>query len=183
MSPPHDFGAVAVIDGTEVKVTPFRTANIPPPMSMFQLVTEGNVIDVAFGHEDAAIAILHTHGVDLYSWATKNGRRVAPVLAAKSPVPLVGEGQANEVALQIFCSGPGEFSVVSYVLGNEVMLRACVLEGPETVRWTPAETPLPGSISMLCNSSSFFRETETKGSLHSRSGDIVEITGGEVSSE
>ncbi|KAF9047491.1 pol II transcription elongation factor [Panaeolus papilionaceus] len=35
--PPNDSGAVAVIDGSKLLLTPFRSQNVPPPMSSFQL--------------------------------------------------------------------------------------------------------------------------------------------------
>ncbi|ROW12951.1 hypothetical protein VPNG_04655 [Cytospora leucostoma] len=80
LMPPHDHGAVAVIDGRTVKITPFRTANVPPPMAMFEIRTHHTVIDVAFAHDNSTMAILHHNGVDLYEWQTKNGRSSAPRL-------------------------------------------------------------------------------------------------------
>ncbi|GJE98183.1 IkappaB kinase complex IKAP component [Phanerochaete sordida] len=35
--PPNDSGSVAVLDGSQILLTPFRTQNVPPPMSSFQL--------------------------------------------------------------------------------------------------------------------------------------------------
>ncbi|KAI0686278.1 Elongator complex protein 1 [Cytidiella melzeri] len=35
--PPHDSGTVAVLDGSSILLTPFRTQNVPPPMSSYQL--------------------------------------------------------------------------------------------------------------------------------------------------
>ncbi|KAI0090814.1 pol II transcription elongation factor [Irpex rosettiformis] len=35
--PPHDSGTVAVIDGSTILLTPFRTQNVPPPMASYQL--------------------------------------------------------------------------------------------------------------------------------------------------
>ncbi|TFK25707.1 pol II transcription elongation factor [Coprinopsis marcescibilis] len=35
--PPNDTGLVAVLDGSQILLTPFRTQNVPPPMSSFQL--------------------------------------------------------------------------------------------------------------------------------------------------
>ncbi|KAJ7750119.1 pol II transcription elongation factor [Mycena maculata] len=36
--PPNDSGTVAVLDGSKILLTPFRTQNVPPPMSSHQLV-------------------------------------------------------------------------------------------------------------------------------------------------
>ncbi|THG94781.1 hypothetical protein EW026_g6757 [Hermanssonia centrifuga] len=35
--PPHDSGSVVVLDGASILLTPFRTQNVPPPMSSLQL--------------------------------------------------------------------------------------------------------------------------------------------------
>ncbi|KAL8905894.1 MAG: hypothetical protein Q9171_006493 [Xanthocarpia ochracea] len=46
ISPPLDYGVVAVIDGKILKVTPFRQANIPPPMALFEINMAANANDV-----------------------------------------------------------------------------------------------------------------------------------------
>lgn len=79
--PPHDFGAIAVIDGRMVKTTPFRTASVPPPMSMFDMEASHTVIDVAFAEDNSRMAVLHHGGVDIYNWQTRNGRSLIPRLA------------------------------------------------------------------------------------------------------
>ena len=45
-SPPNDYGVVTVIDGKKVKITPLRTANVPPPMSLYDIELTENVNDV-----------------------------------------------------------------------------------------------------------------------------------------
>ncbi|KPM45720.1 Elongator complex protein 1 [Neonectria ditissima] len=64
--PPFDNGAVAVIDGDSVKLTPFRTANVPPPMSLFEITAASSVVDVAFGYQNTTFAVLHRNGIDTY---------------------------------------------------------------------------------------------------------------------
>ncbi|KAJ3518220.1 hypothetical protein NM208_g14596 [Fusarium decemcellulare] len=81
--PPYDNGAVAVVDGETVKLTPFRTANVPPPMSMFDISAAGSVVDVAFGRNNTSFAVLHRKGVDVYEWPVKNGRSIKPQLLRK----------------------------------------------------------------------------------------------------
>lgn len=76
MTPPNDFGAVAVIDGQTLKMTPFRTANVPPPMSMFDLESASSVVDVAFNGRNTLMAVLHRRGVDIYEWQLKGDRSV-----------------------------------------------------------------------------------------------------------
>lgn len=81
--PPHDNGAVAVIDGETVKLTPFRTVNVPPPMSMFDITVASAVVDVAFGRDNTSFAILHRKGIDVYAWPVKNGRSIKPQFSKK----------------------------------------------------------------------------------------------------
>lgn len=83
--PPFDNGAVAVIDGDSVKLTPFRTANVPPPMSLFEITAASAVVDVAFGYQNAVFAVLHRNGVDVYEWPMKNGRSIKPQLLRQIP--------------------------------------------------------------------------------------------------
>ncbi|KAI4244223.1 MAG: hypothetical protein L6R42_010516, partial [Xanthoria sp. 1 TBL-2021] len=44
--PPTDYGLVAVIDGKTLRVTPFRQANIPPPMALYEINMAANANDV-----------------------------------------------------------------------------------------------------------------------------------------
>lgn len=85
--PPNDNGAVAVIDGETVKLTPFRTANIPPPMSMFEISAASSAVDVAFGPDNTTFAVLHRKGIDVYEWPMKDGRSVKPQLSHKHALP------------------------------------------------------------------------------------------------
>ncbi|RBR06084.1 uncharacterized protein FIESC28_11195 [Fusarium coffeatum] len=81
--PPHDNGAIAVIDGETVKLTPFRTVNVPPPMSMFDITVASAVVDVTFGRDNTSFAILHRKGIDVYAWPVKNGRSIKPQFSKK----------------------------------------------------------------------------------------------------
>lgn len=81
LTPPYDHGAVAVIDGTDLKLTPFRTANVPPPMSLFEITTQSAAIDVAFSPSNTYMVILHHCGVNLYKWEMKGHRTLSPFLA------------------------------------------------------------------------------------------------------
>jgi elongator complex protein 1 len=67
-APPIDYGAVAVIDGKNLKLTPFRSANVPPPMAMYEIAVPQNICDVAFSSDTSLIAILHRGGIAVYSW-------------------------------------------------------------------------------------------------------------------
>lgn len=70
-APPHDFGVVAVIDGSFLKLTPLRLANIPPPMALHELALPGNATDVAVSVLDGMtlLAVLfEDRSPHLYEW-------------------------------------------------------------------------------------------------------------------
>lgn len=110
--PPYDNGAVAVIDGDTVKLTPFRSANVPPPMSLFDIRAEASVIDVAFGNQNKSFAVLHHKGIDLYDWPSKEGRPTKPQLTQKKPFETTM--LEYNTALRISCNSEGEFRCMGY---------------------------------------------------------------------
>lgn len=82
-TPPHDLGAVAVIDGRELKLTPFRTTNIPPPMALHEVSLEHNIIDVAFDAPSSAFAVLHHRGIAMFGWDIINADHIPPKLVGQ----------------------------------------------------------------------------------------------------
>ena len=80
-APPHDHGAVAVIDGQSIKITPFRTASVPPPMALHEFQVQSNAIDVAFNADASLIAVLHQHGISIFERKS---------VSASSPPALTG---------------------------------------------------------------------------------------------
>lgn len=65
VTPPHDLGIVAVIDGSKLKITPMRTANVPPPMAFDEIELSGNALDVAISDDGKEIAVLQDDQVAL----------------------------------------------------------------------------------------------------------------------
>lgn len=108
--PPNDYGAVVVIDGSNLKITPFRTANIPPPMAMFEVQTATSIIDVTFTPNNSHMAVLHHTGVDVYEWQTRAGRSLAPKLTIKVP-PVTGDGTVTPV--QVAMPKPDELAILA----------------------------------------------------------------------
>jgi elongator complex protein 1 len=82
-APPHDHGAVAVIDGQSIKITPFRTANVPPPMALHEFQVQSNAIDVAFNADASLIAVLHQHGISIFEWKSVSASSSPPVLTGR----------------------------------------------------------------------------------------------------
>ena len=109
--PPFDNGGVAVIDGTTIKLTPFRTANVPPPMALFEVTVDSSAIDVAFGRQNQSFAVLHRKGVDVFDWPVSNGRWTKPQLKCKVPF---GSEHASSVALRIACTADFEFRCMNF---------------------------------------------------------------------
>jgi len=109
MAPPHDHGVVAVVDGQIVKVTPFRAANIPPPMALHEISVHSNVLDVAFNADASEIAVLHQQGISIFEW--KN-------LSASSPAPeLTGRYTFEKIE-----SSEGNFLQISFSENSDVLV-------------------------------------------------------------
>lgn len=143
-------------------------------MSLFQLTIEGNAIDVAYGPDDASIAVLHSAGVDVFSWPTKNGRKVAPTLLAKAATPL---SSVKELPLQVFCNGLDEFCILSY--GDEPYLHPCVVDtSAKTIHFQDPIELSPGSTVATCTTSSFVEDGNVKGYVQTRGGSIQEVASG-----
>ena len=67
-------GSVAVIDGKTVLLTPFSRANVPPPMSLYQIEMEKQVLNVCFGFakignnsEEEIIVVLCESNVEFHT--------------------------------------------------------------------------------------------------------------------
>lgn len=111
--PPYDNGAVAVIDGSTIKLTPFRNANVPPPMALYEIIIDSSAVDVAFGRQNQSFAVLHHKGVDVFDWPVKDGRWLKPQLKVK--VPFVPTATSElQVPLRIACIGDSEFRCMTY---------------------------------------------------------------------
>ncbi|KAL4775486.1 IKI3 family-domain-containing protein [Aspergillus nidulans var. acristatus] len=88
-TPPNDVGAVAVIDGKTLKLTPLKLSGVPPPMAHNELPLDANAIDVAFSKSGTRIAVLMNDHFSVYLWSLKS--RPVPVPILESSYPLPGE--------------------------------------------------------------------------------------------
>ncbi|CAK7274901.1 Putative elongator complex protein 1 [Sporothrix epigloea] len=108
LTPPHDHGSVAVIDGRTIKLTPLRAANMPPPMSLFELPISLPAVDVAFAPQDDVIAVLTSFGLELFtwSWSSPGKRPSKPTALAHLAIGLSRSGHlyANERQLAKNCT-------------------------------------------------------------------------------
>lgn len=67
IAPPNDLGLVAVIDGTKLKITPLRIANIPPPMALDELDLPTPALDVSFRDDNLGFTIQHTDRMTMWN--------------------------------------------------------------------------------------------------------------------
>jgi elongator complex protein 1 len=118
---PHDRGAVAVIDGSTVKLTPLATANVPPPMALYDVAVDSSVIDVAFGRRNQSFAVLHHKGVSVFDWPLKNSRPTKPTLRFEALFSNVDLPQ-DYIPLRICCASESTFRISSYQHTSELDL-------------------------------------------------------------
>ncbi|KAF4877172.1 Elongator complex protein 1 [Colletotrichum siamense] len=137
LSPPDDHGSVAVIDGQTVKLTPFRTANVPPPMAWAEPEFPASVVDVAFDPSNSLMAVLHRKGLDVFEWQTKGDRSIRPKELAKVVFDAAG------VPLQVAFSSKTECQILASAEGLKVetyAVKASGLSLTNTTQLKPTET-------------------------------------------
>lgn len=111
--PPYDHGIVAVIDGKTAKITPFRTANIPPPMSLHEFEAKSNIIDISFNDATYSIAVLHQTGISVFDWKD---------VADPNDVP----HHSREITLPKTSLSNVKYQQISWASNNEVVtLHSC----------------------------------------------------------
>ncbi|KAI1136604.1 IkappaB kinase complex, IKAP component [Hypoxylon sp. FL0543] len=119
LTPPYDYGAVAVIDGKLLKLTPFRTANVPPPMALFELQASSPITDVAFSPANTFMAVLHRLGVDVYEWKVKEQRSVNPSLLG-TVTHVKGSSDEDYAPLQVAVTENGVVHCLGFKEGPEI---------------------------------------------------------------
>nr|KMM73499.1 IKI3-like protein [Coccidioides posadasii RMSCC 3488] len=84
---PNDFGAVGVIDGKTLKLSPLKVATIPPPMALCEMPLDYNAVDIAFSKSGTKIAVLTSEGIAIYSWQLRTSPPPEPSLDYFYPFP------------------------------------------------------------------------------------------------
>ncbi|KAK0495026.1 pol II transcription elongation factor [Armillaria luteobubalina] len=109
---PLDTGSVAVIDGSDILLTPFRTQNVPPPMSSYQLAllpepseVSRIPVHVCFSHSSDLLAVLWETGyVEVWDLSTRltPGRRkvMDPKKVISRTTPSAYPGSYRQVILR-----------------------------------------------------------------------------------
>ncbi|OJJ44722.1 hypothetical protein ASPZODRAFT_144677 [Penicilliopsis zonata CBS 506.65] len=95
---PNDVGAVAVIDGKTLKLTPLRLAGAPPPMAHNELPLPSNIIDVAFSKSGTRIAVLMNNSFSIFMWCLKSRPVPCPILESSHSLPEKPESRPRQIA-------------------------------------------------------------------------------------
>ncbi|EAL20131.1 hypothetical protein CNBF2080 [Cryptococcus deneoformans B-3501A] len=158
---PHDTASVAVIDGTRLLLTPFRTQNTPPPMSSYHLALPSTPVHACLSSwEDTAAAVFANGHVMVWKLNTrlpspapgsklKRGGQVAePVIVLEKKVDgkrvirnlaLGPRGRVAVLSLAVDADGPAEQSGRVNVFGGgegEQDEEFEVESGVESILWT-----------------------------------------------
>ncbi|KKA27450.1 hypothetical protein TD95_004691 [Thielaviopsis punctulata] len=107
LAPPKDLGTVAVIDGKDLLLTPFRSANVPPPLGFLTLSVESEVSSVAFSSNNTIMAVVSGAGIDFYALKTKKGKFAAALPITKISRPELSGGFVSSIA----AAGPSRFVI------------------------------------------------------------------------
>lgn len=91
VTPPYDTGVVAVIDGENLRITPLRRANVPPPQAYEEIVLPCPAVDVAFSRTGTEMAVLHPFHISFWN-CDYNAKPIKPAtMSAVADIPLVGQ--------------------------------------------------------------------------------------------
>ncbi|KAI1766571.1 IkappaB kinase complex, IKAP component [Hypoxylon sp. FL1150] len=142
LTPPYDYGAVAVVDGKTLKLTPFRTANVPPPMALFELQASSPVIDVAFSPANKFVAILHQLGIDAYEWKIKGQRSLLPSKIGSITFTKENPDQEN-IPLQVAITENGVVHCLGFEKGPVIQSHTF---DPATSEFLPNPSIFAGSL-------------------------------------
>ena len=73
-----DLGAVAVVDGTSIQITPFAYSNIPPPLSALTFKVKDVPINASFSPNGDMLVLIFQSCFAIASWSSKGLRCPSP---------------------------------------------------------------------------------------------------------
>ncbi|TVY18310.1 Elongator complex protein 1 [Lachnellula arida] len=175
-APPHDFGVVAVIDGQSLKVTPLRTANIPPPMDLHELTVQTNVIDVAFNADASLIAVLHQQGISIFESKGTEASSDSPLLTGRVTFD---KTESNSTMYQQISFADNNGALVSMPNGSKSTVKRYGFN-EETGRMEDVPSG-PGMDTIIRTLSSFYQDGLNHPFVQGSSGDLHSLAFGEHS--
>ncbi|KAJ5113385.1 hypothetical protein N7456_001919 [Penicillium angulare] len=95
---PDDVGAVAVIDGKNLKLTPLRLAGVPPPMAHNELKVDSNVVDVSFSKSGTRFAVLMNSRFSIFLWSLKSRPVPIPILESSYPLSEAPDSRPRQIS-------------------------------------------------------------------------------------
>ncbi|TGO78025.1 hypothetical protein BELL_0082g00200 [Botrytis elliptica] len=175
LAPPHDFGVLAVIDGQNLMVTPFRVANVPPPMGHHEVTIQSNAIDVAINADASLLAVLHQDGISIFEIdATK---RVAPTPTLSGQYTF-DSAIKSTIYQQITFSGKNEILALGRTETGPVVQGYHLTEVPGEMKEKALENYPTSSVSIL---SSFVEDGVMHPYVQTSSGDLHSLAFGDAS--
>ena len=170
VTPPHDTGVVAVLDGRTVKLTPFKTANIPPPMALHELEVSSNAIDIAINEDATTIAVLHNEGISLFEWKSTSAASPIPELTGKVTFEKLETdfGRFQQVVI-----GSNNHILVLQRCGEDDIIKSFGFND-DTGRMEE-QGPVLTDISSIAAISSFLHDCTTHTFLQGRHGELASI--------
>ncbi|KAL4873175.1 hypothetical protein BDV12DRAFT_209116 [Aspergillus spectabilis] len=158
---PNDVGAVAVVDGKNLKITPLRLSGVPPPMAHNELALDSNAIDVAFSKTGTRIAVLMKDHFSVYLWSIKSRPVPAPILESSYPLPDDNDSRPRQIAF----INDNEVYILRTRGPNNTCIERTTLETRETkVAYEAADSEQLVSIfTSLGNESLWFSHTPQPG--------------------
>jgi len=176
MAPPHDYGVVGVIDGQSVKVTPFRTVNIPPPMALHEFEVKSNAIDIAFNVDASLIAVLHQEGIAILQWKSVAASLSAPQLTSQATFEK--DGSPEGIYHQISFVGKYDVLVLQRQKYGSSLKRYGFSDDTGRMEEILSEAPSTSNIAAL---SSFSQDESAHPYVQGKAGDLHSLTFGEHS--
>ncbi|EPS37147.1 hypothetical protein H072_9211 [Dactylellina haptotyla CBS 200.50] len=125
-STPKDFGIVGVIDGSHLKLTPFRYANIPPPMSLNSITLAENIIDVSVNSIGDTIVALSAKQIDMITWNIPSLGRKATAKVHSAVIQLDETLNYRQVCF----FGPNRIALLHGTSSVEIYTRSQNIWGP-----------------------------------------------------
>ncbi|KAF7905108.1 uncharacterized protein EAF01_005629 [Botrytis porri] len=175
LAPPHDFGVLAVIDGQDLMVTPFRVANVPPPMGHHEVTIQSNAIDVAINADASLLAVLHQDGISIFELdATK---RVAPTPTLSGQFTF-DSAIKSTIYQQITFSAKNEILALGRTETGPVIQGYYLTEIPGEMKEKALENNPTSSVSIL---SSFVEDGAMHPYAQTSSGDLHSLAFGDAS--
>ncbi|KAM0325355.1 hypothetical protein ACHAQA_007340 [Verticillium albo-atrum] len=172
--PPRDFGAVAVVDGQTVKVTPIRTANVPPPMSLFDLEVPSSVVEIIFNMDNSQMAVLHRTGLELYQWETKGDRSIRPKQLGSATFEAMLGDASGRVPLQACFSAPDEICILVFEQELKIETFSFI---PSTSSFTLANVHELSDVDPISSISSHCGLSDAEAYAQDRSGKLFSLSG------